>query len=371
MIHNKMMGVVFGNTNDALLGEMTELRAISSLPFGGRYRLIDFALSNLIHADVSRVAVLTRANYRSLMDHLESGKSWDLARQNGGLTIVPPNSYADSGLNDSKIRSLASLLEYIKRSAADYIVLYNGDVVCNIDLKDMLRRHIEAEADISIAYTHGKAPNGDHNILRLEVEPEGGIRSISLAEKHAVCDYSLGILILSSSLLRTLILEAMSKNYVNLEADVILRKVQELKMIGYRVDTFAEVIDSIRHYIDANMALLTPSVHKELFRKDRTVYTKVRNEMPAKYGLESRVSNSLISDGCIIEGQVENSILFRGVKVGKGSVVRNCILMQSTEVGSGVSLDYVCADKNVVIGDSRTLSGSDSYTVYIRKGSEV
>lgn len=369
--NNKMMGVVFGNTNDSLLGEMTERRAISSLPFGGRYRLIDFTLSNLVHADVSRVAVVTRTNYKSLMDHLESGKSWDLARKNGGLTLIPPNSYADSGLNESKIRSVYAILDFIDRSSEEYVVLCDGDVVSNFDLKDMFRRHMDAQADVTIAYRHGGAPNGEHNVMALEMAENGYVRNITMAAKHTECDFSLDIIILSKALLRSLITEAVSKNYSNLSADIFQRKVHDLKIMGYRVDGYAAVIDSIRSYIDANMNLLNPAVRKELFNRERQVYTKVRNEMPAKYGLDSQVKNSLISDGCIVEGTVENSILFRGVKIGKGSVVRNCVLMQSTSVADGVTLDYVCADKNVHIGAGRTLSGTDSYTVYVRKGSEV
>ena len=371
MKSNKMMGVVFGNTNDNLLGELTEKRACSALPFGGRYRLIDFTLSNLVHADVSRVAVVTKTNYKSLMDHIESGKSWDLARKNGGLTVIPPNSYALSGLNETKIRSVYAILDFIDRSAEEYVALCDGNLICNLDMKDMLRRHIDSQADITFAYKNGPAPNGDGNIIALELADDSRVTKITMAQKHLVCDHSLGITILSKELLRSLITEGVSNNYVNLYADIFLRKVNDLKIVGYRVDGYAEVIDSIRSYIDINMDLLAPKVRKELFNRERVVYTKTKNEMPAKYGLDSHVTNSLISDGCIIEGTVENSILFRGVKVGKGSVVRNCVLMQSTCVDDGVTLDYICTDKNVHIGSGRTLSGTDSYTVYVRKGSEV
>ncbi len=368
---NKMMGVVFGNINDNLLGELTEKRACSSLPFGGRYRLIDFTLSNLVHADVSRVAVVTRTNYKSLMDHIESGKSWDLARKNGGLTVIPPNSYALSGLNETKIRSVYAILDFIDRSAEEYVVLCDGNLVSNFDMKDMFRRHVDTQADVTIAYKNGSAPNGDGDIMALDVASNGRVSKITMAAKHTQCNYSLGIIILSKALLRTLITEGVGNNYVNLCADIFLRKVDRLKIMGYYVEGYAAVIDSIRSYIDINMDLLDSSVRRQLFNRERVVYTKTRNEMPAKYGLDSQVTNSLISDGCIIEGTVENSILFRGVKVGKGSVVRNCVLMQSTEVDEDVTLDYICTDKNVHIGSGRTLSGTDSYTVYVRKGSEV
>ncbi len=371
MKSKKMMGIVFGNIDDQLLGEMTEKRACSALPFGGRYRLIDFTLSNLVHADVSRVAVVTRSNYKSLLDHIESGKSWDLARKNGGLTVIPPHLYAMSGLNETKIQALYSILDYIDRSDEEYVALCDGNLVSNFDMKDMFRYHLDSNADVTVAYKFGSAPNSTNNIMALEVNGEGKVDKITMAAKHTECNHSLGIFILNKALLRSLLTEAVSNNYFSLCADIFLRKVNELKIMGYKIDGFAATIDSIRTYIDTNMALLEPTVRKELFKRERVVYTKIRNEMPAKYGLDSHVTNSLISDGCIIEGTVENCILFRGVKIGKGSVVRNCVLMQSTEVGDNVTLNYICTDKDVQIGSGRTLSGTESYTAYVRKGSEV
>lgn len=371
MKSKKMMAVVFGNTHDHLLGEMTEQRAISSLPFGGRYRLIDFSLSNLVNADISRVAVVTKYNYKSLMDHIESGKSWDLARKHGGLVIIPPNSLAIAGLNETKVRSLAAILDFIDHSPEENILLCDGDVVSNIDIKAMFKAHVENNADITIAYKNGSAPDGKGDVMRFCVEPSGKISEITLVTKHTECDFSLDIMIMSKKLLRELIENAVSHNYSSFIADVIQPSVNTLNIYGYEIKSSAFVIDSIRSYIDANMALLKPEVRKELFSRERQVYTKIRSEMPAKYGLDSHVENSLISDGCIIEGTVENSILFRGVKVGKGSVVRNCILMQSTEVGENSTLDHVCTDKDVKIGNGRTLSGSEIYTVYIRKGGSV
>ena len=370
MKNNAILGIVFGNCNDDLLGEMTDVRASGSVPFGGRYRLIDFSLSNLVHADVSRVAVMTRANYRSLMDHLESGKSWDLARQNGGLTIVPPRSLG-GGLNDSKIGSVYSMLDYMDRAPEEYVVLCDADVVSNIDIKDMLRRHVEAEADVSIAYVSGAAPHGDNNVMKLALASDGTIEDITLARAGEQCDFSLDVILLRKSLLKDLVLEAVSHNTSVPETGVFMPKVKQLRMISYPVEGYWAVIDSLKSYVDANMRLLDAEARRQLFRKDRKVYTKVRNEMPAKYGLDSHVANSLISDGCIIEGRVENSILFRGVKVGKGAIVRNCILMQSTAIGDNATLDFVCTDKDVRVGEGRTLSGSEEYTVYIRKGSEV
>ncbi|MBQ2704626.1 MAG: glucose-1-phosphate adenylyltransferase subunit GlgD [Clostridia bacterium] len=371
MKNKMMMGIIFGNTHDDLLKELTEQRAISSLPFGGRYRLIDFSLSNLVGADVERVAVLTNSNYKSLMDHVGSGKAWDLARKHGGLYIMPPYASNGAGANTDKVSSLHGILGFLHHSDEQYVALCDGDVISTIKMKDMLATHIEKGADITIAYCNGEAPKGENDVLGFTVDGDGKITEAAVAQRYAVCDYSLDVVIMKKELLIQLVEDAMSRNRKSYERDILLEACKTHNVYGYKVEGYTAVIDGMQNYVKANMDLLDKKVRDDLFGQKRPVYTKIRNEMPAKYGLDSKVSNSLVADGCIIEGTVENSILFRGVKVGKDSIVKNCILMQSTDVGDGVSLDHVCTDKNVKICDRRTLVGTPAYTVFIRKGSEV
>lgn len=371
MKNKMMMGIIFGNTHDDLLKELTEQRAISSLPFGGRYRLIDFSLSNLVGADVERVAVLTNSNYKSLMDHVGSGKAWDLARKHGGLYIMPPYASNGAGANTDKVSSLYGILGFLHHSDEQYVALCDGDVISTIKMKDMLATHIEKGADITIAYCNGEAPKGENDVLGFTVDGDGKIIEAAVAQRYAVCDYSLDVVIMKKELLIQLVEDAMSRNRKSYERDILLEACKTHNVYGYKVEGYTAVIDGMQNYVKANMDLLDKKVRDDLFGQKHPVYTKIRNEMPAKYGLDSKVSNSLVADGCIIEGTVENSILFRGVKVGKDSIVKNCILMQSTDVGDGVSLDHVCTDKNVKIFDRRTLVGTPAYTVFIRKGSEV
>jgi glucose-1-phosphate adenylyltransferase len=371
MKSNNMMGVVFGNTHDALLGDMTKYRAISSLPFGGRYRLIDFSLSNLVNADVTRVAVVTDSNYKSLMDHLGSGKSWDLARRHGGLYIMPPYIQSDTGRNADKIHALNSIIGFLEHNDEEYVVLCDGDTVSNINLKEMLSKHIESGAEITAAYTHGAAPAGENDVLGFTVNASGRITDAVIAQSGTVCNYSLDIAIVRKDVLIRIVEDATAHGYASIARDIFVRGINDLDIYGYKVDSYAAVIDSMQAYVKANMDLLKRDVRNSLTACSRPIFTKVKNDMPAKYGLDAKVKNSLIADGCIIEGEVENSVLFRGVKVGKGTVVKNCILMQGTSAGKNASLEYVCTDKNVTISDERTLSGTESYTVYIRKGSTV
>ncbi len=371
MKSNRMMGIVFGNTHDTLLGDMTTERAISSIPFGSRYRLIDFTISNLVNADVTRVAVITDTNYKSLMDHLGSGKSWDLARRHGGLYILPPYSNSNTGRNADKIHALQNFIEFLNHYEEDYVALCDGDTLSNIDLKDMLDKHIASGAQISIAYHNGTAPLGNNDILKLTVDAENKVTDTVIAGAGELCDYWIGTAILRKDVLISIVEEAASRGYSNIATDIIMRAIGKLDIRGYRLDSYAVVIDSMATYVKATMDLLDRKVRSELLTPERPIYTKVKNDMPATYGLEAKVNNSLIADGCIIEGTVENSVIFRGVKVGKGSVVKNCILMQGTVCGDNVSLEYVCTDKNVTVGDGRKLSGTENYTVYISKGSEV
>lgn len=371
MKSNSMMGIVFGNTNDKLLGDMTNQRAISSIPFGGRYRLIDFTLSNLVNADVTRVAVITDTNYRSLMDHIGSGKSWDLARRHGGLYIMPPYGHSDAGRNTDKIHAVQSIIGFLNHHDDEYVALCDGDTLVNINLKEMLTKHIESDAEITLAYRNGAAHLGENDVLKLTVGSDNKITDAVIARQGEECDYALGIAILRKDVLIRLVEEAASRGYSNFATDIIMRGIDNLNICGYKVNSYAVVIDSMPTYIKANMDLLNRNVRNELLNPERPVYTKVKNDMPATYGLDAKVKNSLIADGCIIEGVVENSVLFRGVKVGKGTVIKNCVLMQGTSCGQNVTLEYVCTDKNVTVSDNRTLSGTENYTVYIRKCSEV
>ncbi len=371
MKSNRMMGIVFGNTNDKLLGDMTNERAISSIPFGGRYRLIDFTLSNLVNADVTRVAVIADTNYKSLMDHLGSGKSWDLARRHGGLYIMPPYGQSDTGRNADRIHAVESIIGFLNHYDEEYVALCDGDTLSNINLKDMLSKHIDSGAEMTIAYHNGTAPLGVNDVLKLTIAADNKITDAVIAKHGEICDYTISVAVIRKDVLIRIIEEAASRGYSNFAADIIMRGIKKLNIYGYRVDTYSVVIDSMPTYIKANMDLLDRNIRSELLNPERPVYTKVKNDMPATYGLEAKVKNSLIADGCIIEGTVENSVLFRGVKVGKGAVIKNCILMQGTVCGDNVTLEYVCTDKNVTVSDGRTLSGTENYTVYIRKGSEV
>lgn len=369
-MRNDLMGLVFSHAGDHLLRDLTEVRCLGSVPFGGRYRLIDFTLSNLVNAGVSKVGIITKSNYHSLMDHLGSGKPWDLARKKGGITVFPPYINGSFG---TQVDDLFSLLPYLEMSKEEYIVLAQSDCVSNFDLEDMMRFHIARGADITAACTRGRlpcSPENDRPVFR--IAPDGRVEQVLLSPKiSGDCDFSIHVYVLKKTLLIALIREAASRGASSLTRDIIVPCTKNYRLYSYRIDGFVKVIDSLQSYFEANMALLDRPVRDSLFRAPRPVYTKIRDEMPARYGLGSSVSACLIADGCVIEGQLSRCILFRGVHIGKDARLSDCIIMQGSSIGKNAELSYIISDKNVQVADAQVLRAYPGSPAVIKKGERV
>lgn len=366
----KMMGLIFSNIYDEFLGELTKNRTLASLPFGGRYRLIDFVLSNMVSCGITNVGVITKSNYQSLMDHLGKGKEWDLDRKKDGLFILPPFGAGQRAVYKGKLEALFGAVKYLERSVEKYVVLSDSNVICSIDFSKVLEQHIKNEADITVVSRTSLEENQEKLVLKSDDNQRVTDVMINYVPKsNQTC--SMGMYILSKELLLKLVYEANSYNYVDFEKYIIQRKYKDLKIFTYKFADTALVINSTRSYFASNMSLLNSEIRNEIFYRDRYVYTKSRDEVPTIYGESCEVKNSFIADGCIIEGTVENSILFRGVKVKKGAVVKNCILMQDTHVGDNAELDYVISDKEVIVTDERRLVGVEEIPAIISKGKVI
>lgn len=369
---NNALALIFSNSNDEALPELTEYRSMGSVPFGGRYRIIDFHLSNLVNAGVGKVGIIPRSNYRSLMDHIGSGKPWDLDRKQGGLSFLPPFIAGGGGAYKGHIEAVLNVSDYLKKSHEEYVILCDADVVCNIDIADMLEKHIKSGADVTAAYKRGALPKYHKPHTVLELDGEGVAKEILVSvDTGAECNYCIGLMIFRREQLVELSIKAMERGYTSIGRGVLQANSDSLKIVGYKVDSFAMTIDGIKAYADANMAVLTTDVRRDLFNAKRPIYTKTRDDMPAKYGLDSSVKNSLIGDGCIIEGSVENCILFRGVKVGKNSHLRDCIVMQSCVIGEDCDIQYVTADKDVTVSAGTQLRGAKDCHYIIKKGTKI
>lgn len=363
-------GLIYANSDDKLK-KLTANRSLSSVPFGGRYRIVDFALSNLVNMGVTSVGIITRENYRSLMDHVGNGISWDLDRKNGGVYFIPP--YYKRGVKRfaGTVAALASSTDYIEKCGADYFVLYESHMVANIDLSDALKEHRRKKADITIICNSRKLPEKAGKKIILDLGKDMRIKKMISAKAEENDNFSIGVTIIGKELLLKLIKEAEDDGLMNFTADVIMQKTAELKIYGYKHNGYVGVMDNTATYFEESMALLKTDVRNRLFDKERPIYTKVRDGMPTRYGVKANAKNCFIGDDCIIEGSVKNSILFRGVKIEKGAVVENCILMQETSVGKNAVLSHVISDKNAVISDGVVLKGTDENLCFINKNQEL
>ena len=368
-----VLGLVFANMHDTTLGDMTKNRTMGSVMFGGRYRLIDFPLSNMVNSGISEVGVITKSNYQSLLDHLGSAREWDLARKKGGLYILPPFGNVESTLYRGRIEALYGAMSFIKHSRAKYVILSDCDVVTNIDYKPIVAAHIESGADITaVAHTGVYSSDDIKTSTVFNVDADKNVTSVLInPDISGTCTTSLNVFVMSMDFLIETVNDAMARGNVSFERNILQEKCRELKIKIYEYDNYFSKLNSPESYFKSNMALLEPENARKLFVPKRSIYTKVSDNAPVKYDLDSKVSNSLVADGCIIEGEVENSVLFRGVKVGKGAKVKNCILMQGTVVGDNAELNYLITDKNVSICENHILTSSPQYPMYVGKGASV
>lgn len=368
-----VLGLVFANMHDTTLGDMTKNRTMGSVMFGGRYRLIDFPLSNMVNSGISEVGVITKSNYQSLLDHLGSAREWDLARKKGGLYILPPFGNVESTLYRGRIEALYGAMSFIKHSRAKYVILSDCDFVTNIDYKPIVAAHIESGADITaVAHTGVYSSDDIKTSTVFNVDADKNVTSVLInPDISGTCTTSLNVFVMSMDFLIETVNDAMARGNVSFERNILQEKCRELKIKIYEYDNYFSKLNSPESYFKSNMALLEPENARKLFVPKRSIYTKVSDNAPVKYDLDSKVSNSLIADGCIIEGEVENSVLFRGVKVGKGAKVKNCILMQGTVVGDNAELNYLITDKNVSICENHILTSSPQYPMYVGKGASV
>lgn len=375
-----VQGIIFSNLHDKNIPELTLRRTMASVPYAGRYRLIDFALSNMVNSGITSVSVITHYNYQSLMDHIGAGKDWDLARRSGGIKILPPymTAYANqsNALYNSRMEALKSVNYSVSRFTSDYVVLSDCDVICNVDLNDMINDHIENNADITIAVKRVllNKDAASRNVI-IDADPEGRIVDINPYPTNVTGyrDIDLNILVINRDYLQSVVVDAIAHGYTSFNRDVIARNTARRNFRIYKYDGYFANIGSLADYYSHSMELLgTPENRDEIFGiKTRPIYTKVRNSAPTRYAESSVVKNSLVADGCIIDGTVENSIIFRGVKISRGATVKNSILFQDTVIGENVFLNCVITDKNVVIRDGRILSGHETLPFFVEKGKMI
>lgn len=370
-----MIGILFAEIYGSdELGALTHERSMAAVPFGGRYRLVDFSLSNMVNSGIRDVGVLVKQHYRSLMDHLATGQEWDLNRKNGGLHILPP--YANESISHrttGKLDELRGALDLLQDSTESYVLLADSNVVCNMDYRAALDAHIESGADLtavtfsSVGTTEGAYPfvfhaDGDQaTALALNSVPKSGDR------------IGIGSYILSRQALIEVVTEMTALGAYHLEREFIQHRLNAGELSIHLFDIEGPVLfhRSSAEYLHNSLALTDEAISRSIFREDRPIYTRVNDEVPAYYGPDCSLSACIIADGCVIDGNAEHSVLARGVKVGNGASIKNSVIMQGVTVGEGAVLDHVIVDKWATISAGAQLKGLATAPVIIRKGASV
>ncbi len=370
-----VIGIIFPNSYDALVPELVSVRLMASIPFASRYRIIDFVLSSMTHSGIDNISVVVNKNYHSLMDHLGSGREWDLVRKNGGLHIFPPFAEKEvSGPYVGRAGALANLLDFLKSQKEEYVVMSDTNVVVNFDFNAMLQAHMDSGADITIAYNEQELPKEllDYQTsdrifyYTFDVE-QGRIRKVSINPKtEGVQNTSMNIFVIGRELLIELVSTAYMQGKSFFMRDVIMPQLNKLNVQAYKYTGYVARISGMKSYFEENMKLLDDYNLDGLFSA-APIYTKIRGDNPTHYKDGAKVQNVMMADGCVIEGEVENSVIFRGVRVGKGAKIKNCILMQDTVVEAGANVEYLITDKNVTITAGKEMKGTDTFPVYIEK----
>ena len=372
----KPMGIIFSNIYDNALSELTNIRTVASLPFGSRYRQIDFVLSNMSNSGIYNIGIITKYNYRSLMDHLGSCADWDLNRKNESVVFLPPFAEGNSNrVYSGKLEALYTARNFLDDPQYDYVVVCDSTILCNIDFRRAIGHHINSGADVTaIACKYDPADEGKGRALILKANKKNRVVDL-LTETTPRRDYytGMGMFIFSRKYLLDVLNETYSKGLLHLERDLLLKRFNqgEINISVYPFDGVVLCNQDIESYYLNNMRLLDKKTRDGLFLDETPIYTKVRDEAPTYYGKDSDIDDCMIADGCVLHGKVQKSILFRDVKAEAGSVIEGSIIMQGARIGRDVLLKNVILDKNVTVREGTVLSGTPEHPVIVQKGETV
>lgn len=379
MKKNKICGIL--NLTEAVQTTypLTLYRPVAGLPFGCRYRLIDFPLTHLTAAGVETIGVFMNDNHRSVSNHVGSGREWDLDSLRGGLFFFSSRTaeggYGQFRMLEDDIYNYFKNIEFIEKSGAEYAMVMGTRTLCNIDVQAILRSHIEQDAEITAVYKKVERLSSEDLQLNCMTIGENGrvtsLKTCALQEKTDEFALNMEIYLMKSALLMKLIRHVVAENEWYSLSDVLHQAIVNLPTNGFEYTGYLKSIHSIRSYYDANIDMLEESNRAALLKGSHRIHTKIKNEVPTYYGITSKVSDALVANGCMIKGKVSHSLIFRNVTVEKSAVVRDSIVMQGSSVGEGSVLQYVILDKEVRIAPNTKLVGTKEKPLVIEKKSVV
>ena len=370
----KAIGIILaGGNSEKRMGELTESRAAAAMPVGGSFRAVDFPLTSMTSSGIGKIAVITQYNSRSLHDHLVSSKWWDLGRKKGGLFVLSPYTSKDNsswfrGTADSMYQNIS----FLKRSNEPYVAISSGDAVYKMNYKKIIEFHKEKEADITIVY---KRMSSDtlHKYGVMKMDQDNSV--VDFEEKpldpQSDCA-SLGIYIIGRELLIDLLESVVSEGRYDFVRDIVIRLRKRLKIYGYEFDGYwSSVGAGIEEYYRTNMDFLNKDVRDVFTKQEPFIDTKPKDEPPVKYNANAEVSNCVIGSGTIINGTVENSVVFRRVFIGDRAVIKNSILMEGCYIGDDCVIENAILDKNVVVTSGKNIYADDGRLKVIKKNSVI
>ena len=366
------MGLIF--TNDASLGDLTNKRTMASLPFGGRYRQVDFALSNLSCAGIKHIGIISRHSYQSLMNHVGDGEEWGLELEEGGLEFLTPFAHSTVGTYRGKLESINNAMDFLEYGdEEDYVVMIDSAVLSNIDLNKVVAAHIASGKDVTVVTKQGIC-NGEKKI-DLAVKVENGEVVDMMVDFAADESYlaSMDIFVIGKKMLIKAVKELVARDRFHMDRNLVMGgwRSGNVTVNVYEHDGVALFNESVEEYFNNSLSLICKKVRSDLFGANHPVYTKVRDRVPTYYGVNCEVEDCLVADGCMLDGEVENSILFRQVTVEEGAEVEDCIIMNDTVIGAGAKLKYAILDKNVTVSAGAKLIGTKKSPIYIKRGETV
>ena len=367
------MGIIFAN--DGTIGALTEKRTMASLPFGGRYRQVDFALSNLSAAGVRHVGIITRHSYQSLMNHIGSGEEWGMELEEGGLEFLTPYAMSRTDNYRGKLESLYSAMAFLDYGEEDeYVFMIDSAILSNIDLNDVLASHIASGSDITVVTKEGIANGAKQLDLALKLSDDGKILDMAV-DYVAPADYvaSMDIFVLSKKWLSKQVKEHIAHNLYHMDRDLVLGQWQkgDISVNVYQFKGTAMYNESVEEYFRNTLSLIDKDIRHDLFHYNHPVYTKVRDRVPTYYGGDCDIERCIVADGCMLGGKAKDCVLFRQVTIHPGAELENCVVMNDSVIGEGVELKNVILDKDVTVRPGAKLYGTPTNPIIIRRGEIV
>ena len=368
-----VMGIIFAN--DATLSALTDKRTMASLPFGGRYRLVDFHLSNLAAAGIRHVGIITRHNYQSLMNHIGSGEEWGLSLEEGGLEFLTPYAMSTSDGYHGKLEAIHEAMSFLDFGPEDeYVIVCDSAILSNIDMEKVLASHIESGKDVTVVTKAGIANGTKQLDLALKLDSNGEILDIAV-DYVAPADYlaSMDIFVMRKKYLRETVQEFIARNLFHMDRDLVMGQWQKnaITINVYQFGGVALYNESIDEFYHNSLALVDPAIRHDVFGRNHPIFTKVRDRVPTYYGDHCSIKNAIVADGCMLDGSVEHSVLFRQVTVGAGAHVENCIIMNDAVIGEGAQLKCVILDKDTIVRPGAKLIGTPKHPIVIKRGETV